>query len=230
MTASALLGERRVDARRLSERQPQKQAAADLRSEVGAPSDADARRNRVAVLGPERGALRAAQAAGELARRPALEVVAPQFGGATQVVAPADALRGFELALDARARSEVATQGRAAERRVCRVHLPSYRPSAGARRRGALRSGVPSLPIPPSRIERALRDLGFSKTEARRVLALGLFAAETRTRPIAALERTLRFDFDFSAREARAFIARGLPALRCTPTVPAPAARGRIAQ
>ncbi len=78
-----------------------------------------------------------------------------------------------------------------------------------------MRKPVKQYALPPSQLERALRDLGLSRREAAHVMARGLFDAPPPV-AIAAVERTLD-DLGLSPRDARAFMARGKSGLQRNP-------------
>lgn len=201
---------------------------------VAAPPPAHVPRDIIAELEANLGALAAAQAVRKLRADTTLRVVAPQLRRAAWVVTARDLLGSDQLSGDADAAAKGARERLASEHLVAVEREPAghailYRPAARSDTAGALPSEMPSLPVPPSQIERALREVGFSKTAARRVMALGLFTGPLPV-AIGAVERTLVYGLKFSSREARAFMARGLSALRCTPTVPDPAARGPVGQ
>lgn len=67
--------------------------------------------------------------------------------------------------------------------------------------------------IAPGRVERALRGLGMSRTEAKWVLAHGLFDRPHDV-PISAVERCLVYGLGLSPSQARELMARGFAALR----------------
>lgn len=79
--------------------------------------------------------------------------------------------------------------------------------------------GEGPYPVRPADVERMLRELGLSRVEAKRALALGLLGDLALYVSISAVERALVFDLGLSAAQARAVIARGLNALRSAPRV-----------